>query len=104
MTVLITRLVITPNYIIMPILQTEAEFQGFREQLYNQFKYRADSAMDLLDALCSNHHAPSVVHLSLNPLYRGGYSFLFKAIAESLCAELSEEVEPQPEAMALPKG
>ncbi|CAN1209806.1 hypothetical protein TUMEXPCC7403_06245 [Tumidithrix helvetica PCC 7403] len=54
----------------MPIVVTESELQKFREQIYNQIKQRADSAMDLLDALCSNNRAPSVVQLSLNPLFR----------------------------------
>jgi DDE superfamily endonuclease len=79
----------------MPILLTESELQSFRKQLYNQFEHRADSTMDLLDALCSNNHAPSVVHLSLNPLFRAGYSGLFKAIGESLSVELSEADELQ---------
>ena len=74
----------------MPILLTESELQNFREQLYNQFEHRADSAMDLLDALCSNNHAPSVVQLSLNPLFRAGYSTLFKTISDgSIVTELN---------------
>ncbi|BBC26645.1 hypothetical protein [Pseudanabaena sp. ABRG5-3] len=64
----------------MPIIVTETEFQKFRGELYNQFNDLADSAMDLLDALCSNNKASSVVQLSLNPLFRRGYSALFKAI------------------------
>jgi hypothetical protein len=64
----------------MPTIVTESEFQKFRGQIYQQIKQRADSVMDLLDALCSNNHAPSVVQLSLNPLFRRGYSALFKAI------------------------
>jgi hypothetical protein len=50
--------------------------------------------MDLLDAICSNNHAPSVVQLSLNPLFRAEYSTLFKAIGESLTAELSKDSPP----------
>jgi hypothetical protein len=64
----------------MPTIVTESEFQKFRGQIYQQIKQRADSVMDLLDALCSNNHVPSVVQLSLNPLFRRGYSALFKAI------------------------
>lgn len=94
MTSLCTRLVIILKT-TMPIPVTESEFQSFREQLYQQFNHRSDSTMDLLDALCSNDHAPSVVHLSLNPLFRGGYSSLFKAIGESLSSESSETVEEQ---------
>jgi hypothetical protein len=96
----------------MPILYTENELKSFREQLYERFEHRADSTMDLLDAICSNNHAPSVVQLSLNPLFRGGYSTLFKAIGESLsveskdspaleetqfqCVDLISQVVPQP--------
>ena len=52
----------------------------FREQVYNSFSYRGDSLMDLLDALCSNQGANSVAELSLNPLFRRGYSALYAAI------------------------
>jgi hypothetical protein len=78
----------------MPILLTEHELKSFREQLYERFEHRADSAMDLLDAICSNNHAPSVVQLSLNPLFRAGYSTLFKAIGESLSVGLSKDSPP----------
>jgi hypothetical protein len=88
----------------MPILLTESEFQSFREQLYNKFEHRTDRAMDLIDALCSNNHAPSVVQLSLNPLFRAGYSTLFKTIAECLSSKVSEEDELQLEDLPLPKG
>lgn len=37
--------------------------------------------MDLLDALCSNNNESSVVQLSLNPLFRRGYSAVYKAIS-----------------------
>jgi hypothetical protein len=57
----------------MPIYLTEHELQSFREQLSEKFEHRADSTMDLLDALCSNNQAPSVVQLSLNPLFRAAY-------------------------------
>ena len=81
----------------MPIYLTEHELQNFREQLHSKFEHRADSTMDLLDALCSNNHAPSVVQLSLNPLFRAGYSTLFKAIGASLTTELQEEEEEEEE-------
>jgi hypothetical protein len=54
---------------IMPIIVTETEFQKFRGKLHKQFKNLADSAMELLDALCSNNKTASVVQLSLNPLF-----------------------------------
>lgn len=79
----------------MPILLTESDLKSFREQLYNTFEYRADSAMDLLDALCSNNNSPSVVQLSLNPLFRAGYSTLFKTIADSLTPKITEQEKVQ---------
>ena len=44
--------------------------------------------MDLLDALCSNTQAKSVVELSLNPAFRRSYTALYKGIDE---AELAKE-------------
>ena len=58
--------------------------------MYDQFKDLADSAMDLLDALCSNNKTTSVVQLSLNPLFRRRYSALFKAIGAFSFSEVSE--------------
>lgn len=37
----------------MPIPLTKSDLKNFREQLYITFEHRADSAMDLLDTLCS---------------------------------------------------
>ena len=51
--------------------------------------------MDLLDALCSNIQSPSVVQLSLNPLFRRGYSALYKALGGNLFAKPSEDDESQ---------
>lgn len=79
----------------MPIPLTASEFKSFREQLYNQFEHCSDSAMDLLDALCSNVQSPSVVQLSLNPLFRRGYSALYKTLGSNLFANPSEEDESQ---------
>lgn len=81
----------------MPVISTKSEFSSFREQLYNQFEHRANSVMDLLDALCSNEHASSVVELSLNPLFRGSYSTLFKAIGECQFPPLADSLEASSE-------
>jgi hypothetical protein len=51
MTVQSKRAAIIPKS-IMPIYRTAQELQNFREQLHAQFEHRADSTMDLLDALC----------------------------------------------------
>jgi hypothetical protein len=80
MTVSITKQIIIPKSIMAKIV-TESEFQKFRGQIYQQIKQRADSVMDLLDALCSNNNESSVVQLSLNPLFRRGYSAVYKAIS-----------------------
>ena len=61
----------------------------FREQVYKSFSQRGDSLMDLFDALCSARGANSVAELSLNSLFRRGYSALYGAI-KSL-EELTEE-------------
>ncbi len=54
----------------------------FRQELYQTFGARADATMDLLDALTSNTTARSVVELSLNPLFRRGYSSVHDALDE----------------------
>lgn len=56
------------------------QLSQFREQVYASFPQRSDSLMDLLDALCGNTHARSVVELSLNPLFRRAYGALYAAI------------------------
>ncbi len=57
------------------------QLEQFRKQVYESLKHRKDSLMDLLDALCGNQGAKSVVELSLNPLFRRGYSALYAAIS-----------------------
>lgn len=57
-------------------------FQQFREDLYQTFDKRADSAMELVDALCSFPTADSPVELSLAPLFRRSHTALYKAVAE----------------------
>lgn len=58
------------------------EFQQFRQELYQNFNKRADSAMELVDALCSYPAANSSVELSLAPVFRRSYTALYKAIAD----------------------
>jgi len=59
------------------------ECQQFRLQLYQNFNKRADTAMDLVDALCSYPSAKSPVELSLSPLFRRTHTALYKSIAET---------------------
>jgi len=56
--------------------------------LYQNFNNRADTLMDLLDAMCSVPHAKSVVEYSLASCYQRSYSTIFKAIDELKLAEL----------------
>jgi hypothetical protein len=53
----------------------------FREQVYQHFNKRADTLMELVDALSSNQFARSVAELSLAPSMRRTYSALYKGIA-----------------------
>lgn len=59
------------------------QFVQFRQRLYQNFRKRADSAMDLLDALCSTPDARSVVELSLSPHFRRSHTALYTAIDEA---------------------
>lgn len=61
-----------------------SQLQNFRNSLYELLPQRADSTMDLLDALSSNTNADSVVKLSLNPLFRRCYSSVFDVIENFL--------------------
>ena len=73
----------------------------FRHRLYQNFTNRADTLMELVDALCSNGSARSVVELCLAPCFRRTYSTLYKALAElnwddHQLARLLEEFLPRP--------
>ena len=52
----------------------------FRQKLYQNFTNRADTLMELVDALCSTGSARSVVEYSLTPCFRRSYSTLYKAL------------------------
>lgn len=67
------------------------QLEQFRQQVYRNFSNRADTLMELVDALSSNTDAKSVVALSLNPLFRRHYTALYTAVAE---------VKPGEEALA----
>ena len=59
------------------------QFEQFRKQVYQNFTKRDDSAMELLDALCSTPNARSVVELSLSPHFKHQYPSVYKAIANA---------------------
>ena len=81
--------------------------QQFRDTVYQNFNKRADTLMDLLDALSSNTTARSVVELSLNPAFQRKYSALFTALDEweptapgaKTLAQLAGPYLPQPTAL-----
>ena len=54
----------------------------FRHRLYQNFTNRADTLIELVDALCSNGSARSIVEYSLTPCFRRSYTTLYKALAE----------------------
>ena len=72
----------------------------FREQLYQNLSNRADTLLELLDALSSNTSARSVVELSLAPSFRRHYSALYKAIADF---QLDAEVQRRLVGSAVPE-
>lgn len=63
--------------------QLIAQFQDFRQKLYNCFESCSDACMDLLDALAGNTGADSIAELSLSPLFPRSYNSIYKAIKES---------------------
>lgn len=66
----------------MVIKQHTNEFRQFRQILYQNFNKRADSAMELVDALCSYPAASSPVELSLSPLFRRTHTAVSKVLSE----------------------
>jgi hypothetical protein len=72
----------------MTIKTYTTELEQFRQQLYQNFNNRADTLMELVDAICSNPDARSVVEYGLTPCFRRSYSTIFKAINEMEMDEL----------------
>ena len=66
----------------MDITLHTTNLKQFRTSLYQNINNRADSLMELLDAMCSVPNAQSVVEYSLAACYRRSYSTIFKAIDE----------------------
>ncbi len=58
------------------------QLEQFRTSLYQNFNNRADTLMDLVDAMSSTPNAKSVVEYSLASCFRRSYSTIFKAIDE----------------------
>ena len=73
-----------------------AQFQDFRQKLYNCFESCSDACMNLLDALAGNTGANSIAELSLSPLFSRSYNSIYKAIKESFhttCQDTDNKVE-----------
>jgi hypothetical protein len=84
--------------------ENASQLSQFRQQVYQNFNKRADTLMNLVDALSSNTRARSVVELSLEACFQRDYSSLFKAIAdfdpdqvEKSLAQLAAPSLPQPQ-------
>lgn len=60
--------------------KSTTELEQFRHTLYQNFNNRADTLMEVIDALCSNPAAESPVELTLAGCYRRSYSTLYKAV------------------------
>ncbi len=58
------------------------ELVQFRRTVYQNFTNRADTVMELIDALCSSVGAQSPVELTLTSAFRRTYSTMYKAIDE----------------------
>lgn len=58
--------------------------------MYNNLDKRADAITELLDAICSNPNARSVVELSLDPSFHRTHDSVYKAIGKFSIEELAE--------------
>lgn len=72
----------------MDIKQHTTKLEQFRNTLYQNLNNRADTLMDLLDAMCSVPDARSVVEYSLAACFRRSYSTIFKAVDEMNLGEM----------------
>jgi hypothetical protein len=60
--------------------KSTTELEQFRHTLYQNFSNRADTLMEVIDALCSSPAAESPVELTSAGCYRRSYSTLYKAV------------------------
>ena len=70
----------------MEAKQAITQLEQFRQRVYQSFEFRADTTMELIDALSSNTTARSVVELSLSPYFHRHYSSVNDAIGNFLDA------------------
>lgn len=64
----------------MDITQYTDQLNQFRESLYQNFNNRADTLMELVDAISSTPEARSVAEYTLASCFRRSYSMLYKAV------------------------
>jgi hypothetical protein len=57
------------------------ELRAFRSGIYSCFGPRRDALFEVLDAAITSGLVPSLVHLSLEGLYRRGWGSLYAALA-----------------------
>ena len=72
--------------------ENASQLAQFRQQVYQNFNKRADALMNLVDALCSNTRARSVVELSLEACFQREHTSLFKAIAAFAPQEMTKSL------------
>lgn len=60
--------------------------------MYSKLDKRVDAIVELLDAICSNPNARSVVELSLDPYFHRTHDSIYKAIGKFSIEELAELV------------
>ena len=85
----------------MSLQEYQNKFQQFRQILYQNLNKRADTALELVDALCGFPAAESPVQLTLSPEFRRTYTALYKAIDEASwedisLAKLTADAVPRP--------
>ncbi len=68
-----------------------AQLEKFRQDLYQYFSKRADTLMDLVDALAGNTAARSPAELSLSALFRREYSSVYDGIENLFVASDPEK-------------
>lgn len=73
----------------MEITQHTTDLEQFRYTLYQNMENRADTLMELVDAVCSYPAAESVVGYSLSPVFRRSYSTISKALSEMKMGEMT---------------
>jgi hypothetical protein len=68
-------------------------FHAFRNKIYNFFKYRADSTLDLIDSIAGQQSKESTVKLSLSNLFRRKYSSLTDVVDNLFRREANTNLE-----------